>query len=64
MDIDHGNNYHSRVSHNGTSFIIDKLDDGWLVTQSSFIVKKRGEDLEKTKQAAFDAYDSYLNRKQ
>lgn len=38
--------YTSSFTYKGRTFIVDKFDDFWLVTESQFIIKERGETLE------------------
>ena len=38
--------YTSSFNYKGRTFIVDKFEDFWLVTESQFIIKERGETLE------------------
>jgi len=39
----------SSFRYKGRTFIVDKLDDGYLITESQFLAKERGEDFEEVK---------------
>ncbi|MFL1896769.1 hypothetical protein ACJRPK_13770 [Aquimarina sp. 2-A2] len=44
-EIEHGN-YTSSFNYKDRTFIVDKFAGYWLITESQFIIRERGETLE------------------
>ena len=40
--------YTSAFKYKGRIFIVDKLDDGWLISESQMLIKRRGLLLDET----------------
>jgi len=49
-------------SYRGKTFIVDKFDDFWLVTESGFLVKERGDIRDEVIKKVKDSYDYFLNQ--
>lgn len=69
MNIDNNGNlihsdYHSKFSHNGTEFIVDELEDSWLVTERNITVKSFGNTIEEAKNLAKKAWDDFKLKQQ
>ena len=47
----------SSFRYKGRTFIVDNLDDGYLITESQFIAKERGKDFEEVKKRIKKSWD-------
>jgi len=61
MKLENGKLVHekftSSFNYRGRLFIVDKFDDFWLITESQFLIKERGETLEKVKDKIKKSWD-------
>ena len=55
-------NYDDSFRYNGTYFIIDKFDDGWLVSERNHMISLFGEDLEAVKKQVKERWDSFKSK--
>jgi len=53
--------YHEAFSYGGTMFIVDRLDDAWLITEQSFTMNYRHKDLDKAKEEIKKKWDKWIS---
>ena len=51
--------FHSVFEYHGTNFIVDKIHDGWLVTERNMMVRAKAPELEDAKEEVKRIWDEF-----